>query len=384
MTVVQRLIFSLALTAAFFAGCETTREVQYAEKPTARMVGLRFEDVKLDYATLLFDVEVDNPYRVSLPLLSLHYSLTSGGRTFLTATALGEAAVPPNTKTVLSLPDEVIYARLLRALNGEPGSKIPYKVELRLSVDTPKLGLIKLPAKTEGYLALPKAPEINVGGKRYSAVDVVFITTPQDVVDKMLELAQVKKDDLLYDLGCGDGRIVVTAAKRYGCKAVGFDIDPQRVKESLENVEKSGVGHLVRIEQKDIFTLDLSKADVITLYLLANLNVKLIPQLEKLRPGSRIVSHDFGMEGVKPDKVVTLTSREDQSEHTVYLWVSPLRKETRKITAGKCRRAFSRDPARREPSMVAAPEILMQLVAYEPVPSSDPAGEMQDTECPIN
>ena len=334
MTVVQRLIFSLVLTAAFFAGCETMREVKYAEKPTARMVGLRFEDVKLDYATLLFDVEVDNPYRVSLPLLSLHYSLTSGGRTFLTATALGETTVPPNTKTVLSLPDEVIYARLLRALNGEPGSKIPYKAVLRLSVDTPKLGLIKLPTKTEGYLVLPKAPEISVGGKTYSAVDVLFVTTPQDVVDKMLELAQVKKDDLLYDLGCGDGRIVVTAAKRYGCKAVGYDIDPQRVKESLENVEKSEVGHLVRIEQKDIFTLDLSKANVITLYLLPNLNVKLIPQLEKLRPGSRIVSHDFGMEGIKPDKVVTLTSREDQSEHTVYLWVSPLKKETGKITAG--------------------------------------------------
>jgi len=214
--------------------------------------------------------------------------------------------------------------------------------------------------------------------------DILYVPTPQDVVDKMLELAEVKKDDLVYDLGCGDGRIVVTAAKRYGCKAVGYDIDPQRVKESLENVEKSEVGHLVRIEQKDIFTLDLSKANVITLYLLPSLNVKLIPQLEKLRPGSRIVSHNFGMEGVKPDKVVTLISREDQSEHTVYLWVSPLKKETRKITAGKCRRPFSRDPARREPGMVAAPEISMQLVAYEPVPSLDLAGEMQDTKCPIN
>jgi len=337
MTVVQRLILSLALTAAFLAGCETMREVQYAAKPTARMVGLRLEDVKLDYATLLFDVEVDNPYRFNLPLLSLHYSLTRDGYAFFTATAFGETSVPPNTKTVLSLADEVIYARLLRALNGKAGSKIPYKAELRLSVKTPKLGLIKLPAKNEGYLSLPKTPEISVVGKTYSAVDVVFVATPQDVVDKMLELAQVKKDDLVYDLGCGDGRIVVTAAKKYGCRAVGFDIDPQRVKESLENVEKKEVGHLVRIEQKDIFTLDLSKADVITLYLLPNLNVKLIPQLEKLRPGSRIVSHDFGMEGVKPDKVVTLTSREDQSEHTVYLWVSPLKKETKKITVGNCR-----------------------------------------------
>ena len=188
-------------------------------------------------------------------------------------------------------------------------------------------GLIKLPARTEGYLALPKAPEISVGGKTYSAVDVLFVTTPHDVVDKMLELAQVKKDDLLYDLGCGDGRIVVTAAKRYGCKAVGFDIDPQRVKESLENVEKNEVGHLVRIEQKDIFTLDLSKVNVVTLYLLPELNVKLIPQLEKLKPGSRIVSHDFDMRGVKPDKVVKVTSDDEYDEHTIYLWTTPLKKE---------------------------------------------------------
>jgi SAM-dependent methyltransferase len=131
---------------------------------------------------------------------------------------------------------------------------------------------------------------------------------------------------LVYDLGCGDARIVVTAAKKYGCKAVGYDIDPQRVKESLENVEKNNVGHLVKIEEKDIFTLDLSKANVITLYLLPSLNVKLIPQLEKLKPGSRIVSHDFDMKGVKPDKVVTITSKDGGAEHTVYLWTAPLKK----------------------------------------------------------
>jgi len=159
--------------------------------------------------------------------------------------------------------------------------------------------------------------------------DVVYVPTPQDVVDKMLDLAQVKKDDLVYDLGCGDGRIVVTAAIRHGCKAIGYDIDPERVKESRENVEKNKVGNLVTIEQKDIFTLDLSEANVVTLYLLPKLNVKLIPQLEKLKPGSRIVSHDFNMEGVKPDKVVKLTSSEDQSRHKVFLWTSPLRKAVR-------------------------------------------------------
>ncbi len=158
--------------------------------------------------------------------------------------------------------------------------------------------------------------------------DVIFVPTPQDVVDKMLEMAQVTKDDVVYDLGCGDGRIVVTATKKYGCKAVGYDVDPQRIKESKENVEKNGVGDLVRIEEKDIFTLDLSKASVITLYLLPRLNVKLIPQLEKLKPGSRIISHDFRMKGVRPEKTVTLTSEEDQAEHKIFLWTAPIQKGT--------------------------------------------------------
>jgi len=158
--------------------------------------------------------------------------------------------------------------------------------------------------------------------------DVIFVPTPQEVVDKMLELAQVTKNDLVYDLGCGDGRIVVTAAKKFGCKAIGYDINPVRVKESRANVEKNNVGDLVRIEQKDIFTLDLSKANVVTLYLLPELNVKLIPQLEKLKPGSRIVSHDFDMRGVKPDKVVEVTtSDQNWNEHQVYLWTTPLKKE---------------------------------------------------------
>ena len=156
--------------------------------------------------------------------------------------------------------------------------------------------------------------------------DVVYVPTPQDVVDKMLELAKVTKDDLLYDLGCGDGRFVVTAAKKYGCKAVGYDISPRRVRESLENVKKNNVGHLVQIEQKDIFTLDLSKADVITLFLLPSLNVKLIPQLDKLKPGSRIVSYRFGMRGVMPDQTVNFTSPTDKSQHTFYLWTTPLNK----------------------------------------------------------
>ena len=156
--------------------------------------------------------------------------------------------------------------------------------------------------------------------------DVIYVPTPQEVVDKMLQMAKVTKDDLLYDLGCGDGRIVVTAAKRYGCKAVGYDISPRRVRESLENVRKNNVEDLVRIEQKDIFTLDLSKADVITLFLLPSLNVKLIPQLDKLKPGSRIVSYRFGMRGVLPDQTVEFVSPKDNTQHIIYLWTTPLKK----------------------------------------------------------
>jgi len=156
--------------------------------------------------------------------------------------------------------------------------------------------------------------------------DVIFVPTPQEVVDRMLDLAKVTKDDVLYDLGCGDGRIVVTAASKYGCKARGFDIDPDRIKESLKNVKDNKVEKVVEIKRQDIFTLDLSEANVVTLYLLPSLNVKLIPQLERLKDGSRIVSHDFAMAGVKPDKVETVKIA-DGREKTIYLWTTPLKKE---------------------------------------------------------
>ncbi|HQO01174.1 MAG TPA: class I SAM-dependent methyltransferase [Spirochaetota bacterium] len=151
--------------------------------------------------------------------------------------------------------------------------------------------------------------------------DVVWVPTPQEVVNKMLEMAQVKQGDVLYDLGCGDGRIVVTAAKQYGVKAFGFDIDPERIRDSRENVRNNNVEELATITQADIFTLDLSKANVITLYLLPQLNVKLIPQLQKCRPGTRIVSHDFDMRGVRPKQIF------EMGGHTIYLWETPLQME---------------------------------------------------------
>ncbi|MBX3205966.1 MAG: methyltransferase domain-containing protein [Labilithrix sp.] len=159
--------------------------------------------------------------------------------------------------------------------------------------------------------------------------DIEYVPTPENVVEKMLEVGKVKKGDVLYDLGCGDGRIVVTAAKKFGIKAFGFDLDPQRIKESKENAKKAGVEHLVTFEQKDIFNVDLSPATVVTLYLLPELNVRLIPQLEKLKPGSRVVSHDFDMEGVAYENWWSVIARDHQTpkdrEHFVYLWKTPLK-----------------------------------------------------------
>ena len=154
--------------------------------------------------------------------------------------------------------------------------------------------------------------------------DVIFVPTPQDAVEKMLELAEVKKGDVVYDLGCGDGRIVVTAAKKHGAKGIGIDIDPQRIAESKENVRTNGVEKLVTIKNADIFEETFSDATVITLYLLPSLNVKLIPQLEKLKPGTRIVSYQFNMDGVKPKETYTGNGR-----YTIYKWVTPLEKEAR-------------------------------------------------------
>ncbi|MHC4725729.1 MAG: methyltransferase domain-containing protein [Planctomycetota bacterium] len=326
MTGVRPLLFSLVLTALLFASCATNQQVRQFDKPTARLVNIKCQDVQLDFATLLFEIEVDNPYPKNLPLVGLKYSLTNGGNIFLTATDARPASVPPNSKELVSLPDKVIYERLLRSLKGKAGSTIPYRAEVQLWVNAPKIGQIKIPFRNEGTLALPEAVEIIVEGKTYDSLDVIYVFTPHDIVDKMLMLAKVTKKDLVYDLGCGDGRIPVAAAKKYGCKAVGYDLDPARVEESLENSKKNKVEHLVKIEQKDIFTLDLSEADVITLYLTPEMNKKLIPQLEKLKPGSRIVAHNFGIPGVKPEKVLRFTSSSDNLEHKIFLWTTPLKK----------------------------------------------------------
>jgi SAM-dependent methyltransferase len=162
------------------------------------------------------------------------------------------------------------------------------------------------------------------GGK---TPDCVYVGTPNDVVAKMLEMAKIQQDDVVYDPGCGDGRMLIAAAKKYGCRGVGFEIVPKLVAEGRQIAKKRKVERLVSIEDKDIFTVDYSKATVISMYLLPEMIVKLRPALEKMKPGSRIVAHDYSIKGAEPDDVVVMTSNEDNVKHTLYLYTLPLKKE---------------------------------------------------------
>jgi len=148
--------------------------------------------------------------------------------------------------------------------------------------------------------------------------DVPFVPTPQEVVEAMLKLANVKPGDVVYDLGCGDGRIVVTAAQKFGARGVGIDINPERIRESNENAKNAGVTDQVQFIEKSFFDAEIKDATVVTLYLLSDVNLRLKPKLLKeLKPGSRIVSHSFDMGDWKPDKELTVNHRK------VYLWIVP-------------------------------------------------------------
>lgn len=150
-------------------------------------------------------------------------------------------------------------------------------------------------------------------------LDVPYVPTDQVVVDAMLDLAGLKAGDVHFDLGCGDGRIVISATKR-GAKATGIDLDPQRIKEANANAVKAGVADKVTFIEGDLFDFDFSKADVLTLYLLSSVNLKLRPKiLNELKPGTRVVSHAFGMGDWKPEKEVNVGGT------TIYLWTVPKR-----------------------------------------------------------
>jgi SAM-dependent methyltransferase len=146
-----------------------------------------------------------------------------------------------------------------------------------------------------------------------------YVPTPQIVVEKMLELAEVTSGDTVFDLGCGDGRIVITAAKKYGAHGVGVDIDPERIREAEANAKLAGVEKLVSFKLQDALKVDASKATVVTLYLLSSSNLRLRPILTRqLKPGARIVSHAFSMGDWEPVKSVTID--DEGFPRTLYLW----------------------------------------------------------------
>lgn len=159
--------------------------------------------------------------------------------------------------------------------------------------------------------------------------DVPYVPTTPEAVEAMLKLAGVTKSDIVYDLGCGDGRIVIAAAKNFGARGVGIDINPVRIREAKENAKKAGVEHLVRFEENDLFQADFHEATVVTLFLLPEVNLRLRPRLlAQLKPGSRIVSNTFDMGDWKPDKEATVGNADDEDSylsHRLYLWIVPPR-----------------------------------------------------------
>ncbi|HVO91610.1 MAG TPA: class I SAM-dependent methyltransferase [Terriglobales bacterium] len=156
--------------------------------------------------------------------------------------------------------------------------------------------------------------------------EIPFVPTPMEVVDKMLELAEVKVGDVLYDLGSGDGRIVIRAAQKYGIRAVGIEMDKLLLEKARKDAKAAGIAHLVEFRDEDALTADISPASVVTLYMLPWFNEKMKPNLQKmLKPGARIVAHDFGIEGWQPDKTVKLPGYEFKvggyrHQHVLYLW----------------------------------------------------------------
>jgi len=164
-------------------------------------------------------------------------------------------------------------------------------------------------------LSATTAPAQDAAQRPTREPDVIYVPTPQEVVDGMLRLAKVTGDDVVYDLGSGDGRIPITAAQKYGARGIGFDINPVRIAEANANLKAAGVGDKVRFVEADLFEQDLSEATVVTLYLLPSLNLKLRPTLWKLKPGTRIVSHSFDMGDWKPEATESIDGR------TIYLWI---------------------------------------------------------------
>jgi hypothetical protein len=203
------------------------------------------------------------------------------------------------------------------------------------------LGVAGCTQKAENNVTVPQ-PETKEQSIKCQ-LDAPYLPTPENVIEEMLKLGGVNKGDVLYDLGSGDGRVVIAAAQKFGTRGVGVELDPSRIQEANENAKKAGVTDRVQFLQKDLFQTDISKATVVTLYLLPDVNLKLRPRLlSQLKPGTRIVSHEFHMGEWKPQQVVkvlgpkqgenflyrdescyTMLLPAQQREHTLYYWVVP-------------------------------------------------------------
>jgi SAM-dependent methyltransferase len=168
--------------------------------------------------------------------------------------------------------------------------------------------LFALPASAQK----PYEPQVGQAGK-----DVIWVPTPDEVVDRMLRMAQVGPNDLVYDLGAGDGKIAIAAAKKFGARSVGIEYNPDMAKHAQGNVEKAGVTGRARIINGDIFVTDFSQATVVTMYLLPALNLKLRPTILSMRPGTRVVSHSFTMEDWEADEISSMDGRR------AYFWIVP-------------------------------------------------------------
>ena len=187
---------------------------------------------------------------------------------------------------------------------------------------------ITLRFKDAGFVcAWLAAALLLAGAARAQEPRVPYVPTPQEVVDRMLQMAKVTSSDYVIDLGSGDGRIVVTAAQKHGARGFGVDINPARVAEAVANAEKAGVKDKVAFYQRDLFQTDLSQATVITMYLLPRVNMELRPKLLDLKPGTRIVSHDFSLDDWKPDAFVKMDVKEKYGgaggQSDVYFWLVP-------------------------------------------------------------
>ncbi len=157
--------------------------------------------------------------------------------------------------------------------------------------------------------------------------DVGYYPTTQDVVEHMLVLAKVTKDDHVCDLGCGDGRFVLTAAQKYGCRATGYELDPKLVEKGQQAIRDAKLETRARIIEQDIFTVDVSDVTVMMLFLLPNMNERLVPQLQKMKAGSRVMAHEFDIPGYVPDRELVWVSGQDNSEHVIYTYTIPLKKK---------------------------------------------------------